>query len=340
MLFSVLGLIATFLPVIISRLFKIKISELYEIIIIMFIYGSLFLGEVRGLFVEFWWWDILLNISASILLGFVGFSVIYVFYKDKEIRANPVIISFLAFCFTIAIGSLWEVAEFSLDYFLGFYLQKSLADTMLDIISNCIGALIIAVLGFYYMKDGKVKVVSEFIVKIIEKNPILFKKRDTIEASSQEILRLVKKGESKNLEFKSTIRTNLHTGEIDNKIEHTVLKTITAFLNSDGGILLIGVDDSGKINGLEKDHFRDNDSLKLYFTNILKSSIGNEFMPFIEFELFSVSDKHVLKIECISSKKPVFLKYEKEEEFYIRSGPSSAKLTGRELIEYIKNKFS
>ncbi|MBS3067016.1 ATP-binding protein [Candidatus Pacearchaeota archaeon] len=338
-LFSIVGLAATFFPFIMSKLFDIKISKLYEIIIVMFLYGSLFLGEIRGLFVELWWWDILLNISASILLGFVGFSVIYTFYKDKEIRANPVIISFLSFCFTIAMGSLWEVVEFSLDYFLGFHLQKSIMDTMLDIISNSFGALIIAIFGYYYMKDGGVKVVSEFIVKIIEKNPIFFKRKDTIEASSEEILRTIKRGESKNLEFKSTLRTNLHTNEPDNKIEHVVLKTITAFLNSDGGILLIGVDDSGNVSGLEKDNFRDNDSLKLYFTNIVKRYIGNEFIPFIEFELFPVKDKHVLKIDCLPSKKPVFLNYEKEEEFYIRSGPSSAKLIGRELIEYIKHKF-
>lgn len=91
---------------------------------------------------------------------------------------------------------------------------------------------------------------------------------------------------------------------------------------------------------MERDNFRDNDALSLHFTNLMKKFIGNEFLPFINFELFPVDDKHVLKIECYQSQKPVFLKTEKEEEFYIRSGSASVKLTGRELIDYIEHHFN
>ena len=66
-------------------------------------------------------------------------------------------------------------------------------------------------------------------------------------------MRLIKRGENEKIEFKSTLRINLHTKEQDKKVENSVLKTIVAFLNSEGGTLLIGVSDCGEIIGIEKD---------------------------------------------------------------------------------------
>lgn len=66
---------------------------------------------------------------------------------------------------------------------------------------------------------------------------------------------IVNQGETTTVEFKSTLRINLHTGEKDPRIELAVLKTIAAFLNSSGGTLLIGVNDDGEPLGVEADHF-------------------------------------------------------------------------------------
>ncbi len=337
--FSILGLIATFIPFISKKLFKTNFPAEYEIIIMLFLYGILFLGDVRGLFAEFWWWDVLLNLIASISLSIVGLTILYVLYKDKKINANPLIISFLTFSFAVAMGTVWEILEFALDTFFGFSFQKSLLDTMKDLSINMLGAMLVSMVGYSYIKNGKIKIISEFIIKKMNKHPKLFGQRNTLEDSSIEILNLISKGEGSKLEFKSTLRTNLHTKEIDARIEHTNMKTLVAFMNSDGGTLLIGVSNEGKVQGLENDRFKDNDALNLHFTNLLKNYIGSEFLPFINFELYPIEDRHVLKITCIRSKKPVFLKNKDDEEFYIRNGPSSAKLTGRSLIDYIEHHF-
>ena len=102
---------------------------------------------------------------------------------------------------------------------------------------------------------------------------------------------------------------------------------------------MIGVSDDGKVIGLEKDNFESNDNLKIYFTNLLKSHVGNRFLPFIDFELYSFEDKHVLKVECRESDKAVFLKWQGKEEFYVRNGPSSAELAGSEMLDYVRNKY-
>src|SRR3989344_2452619 len=332
LLFSVLGFSMTFLPMIFKEFFGVGLPAFYEIIIIAFIYGILFLGDVRGFF-PWDWWDILLNFVAALALGVIGFTVLFTLYKDKKIRANPFILAILTFSFTVAIGSVWEVAEFMIDHFLKMNLQNDLGETMKDLTANMAGALVVSFFGYQYLKEGKLKIISEFITKQIERNPRIFGKRDTLEESSQEIMNLVSRGEGSRLEFKSTLRMNLYTMEIDNRIEHTNLKTLAAFMNSQGGTLLIGVSDDGKVQGLEKDRFKDNDALNLHFTNLLKNYLGSEFLPFIRFELHPIKDLHILKIDCIQSKKPVFVKFRDEEEFFIRNGPSSVKLTGRELVD-------
>lgn len=150
---------------------------------------------------------------------------------------------------------------------------------------------------------------------------------------------LISRGESKKLEFKSTLRMNLITKQIDKKIEHEVLKTITAFLNTDGGTLLIGVSDDYQVIGIENDAFPNDDKFLLHFQNLLKDKIGSIFCLFIEYDLFPSRGKKVLKVDCKKSDKQVFMKYDNEEEFYIRTGPSSEKLSGNKLIDYIKRRF-
>tara|TARA_Y100000034_G_scaffold136712_1_gene215103 strand:+ start:1309 stop:2451 length:1143 start_codon:yes stop_codon:yes gene_type:complete len=333
-----LAFVITFLPYLLERRWGITIPAEFEIMVILFIYGSLFFGEVRGFYSMFWWWDVLLNLGAAIALGFVGLTVLFVLYKDEKLDASPLIIAVFAFCFSVAAGTLWEIFEFILDQSFDFALQTSALDTMSDVAVNALGALIVSVGGYYYIKSGKTNLVSSFIMKFVDKNPRLFrsKKKNVIE---KETLKLAKKGEGEKLEFKSTLRTNLHTKDADKKIEHANLKTIVAFLNSNGGTLLIGVGDSGKMLGLQKEGFINRDKFVLHLTNLIKKKIGNQYLPFIKYEIIKVRGKEVFRVDCRRSDKPVFLKVDEGEEFFVRNGPSSVKLGGRELLDYVGNKF-
>ncbi|MCA9497550.1 MAG: ATP-binding protein, partial [Nanoarchaeota archaeon] len=155
----------------------------------------------------------------------------------------------------------------------------------------------------------------------------------------QMILKLIKKGESEKLEFKETIRLNIHTNSYDKQMGHSVLKSITAFLNTKGGILLVGVSDEGIIKGIEREDFKNNDKFLLYFNNLFKKHIGNEFIPFISYDIIKINNKSIFKIECKKSNKEVFLKDGNLEEFFIRTGPASVLIEGSKLIEYIQRRF-
>lgn len=336
---STVALIATFVPKFFEKQLGIKIPAAFEIIVLLFIYGILFLGEVRGFFSEFWWWDALLNTGGAIALGFVGLTVLYVLYRDDKIDANPLIIAIFSFCFAVAIGSVWEIFEYILDALFGFNLQKSAVDTMNDLLFNAIGAFIVSALGYFYIisseKSGNI---SGFVTRIVDKNPGIFRSNKKSDKES-ELKELIEKGESENLEFKSTLRTNVHTKSIDKNIELSALKTLVAFLNSNGGTLLIGVSNSGEVKGIEEDNFPNDDKLSLHLKNIIKQHIGGEFSNLIRHSIIKVSDGKVLKVKCSPSKKRVFLKVGQEEEFYVRNGPSSSKLHGNALLDYVRHRF-
>ena len=161
------------------------------------------------------------------------------------------------------------------------------------------------------------------------------------ELAKKEAIEIIASGESEKLEFKSTITTNIRTGENDKRMEKAVLKSIVAFLNTSGGILMIGVSDDGSIYGVDENAFDNRDKMNLHLTHMISSKIGDEFFPYISFRLIDMEDgKAIIRVDCSKCKKPVFLKDGKTEEFYVRSGPSSVELIGSNLVNYVNNKSS
>jgi len=152
---------------------------------------------------------------------------------------------------------------------------------------------------------------------------------------------LIRKGEGKRIEFKETFSKNIKTGQNDFEIEKASLKTIVGFLNAGGGTLLIGISDNGEIKGVENDNFLSQDKYKLYFKDKVKEKIGTEFSQYIDYELFNVREHYVLKVECSPSNNPCFYIETKGETeiFYVRLNPSTEKLVGKKLLDYVNDRF-
>jgi len=150
-----------------------------------------------------------------------------------------------------------------------------------------------------------------------------------------ELFTLIAAGEGTSLEFKSTVRMNLNTGKSGKEIEIAWLKTVVAFMNSDGGILLIGINDDGNIVGIDADGFANEDKCRLHCKNLINTHIGPEFSRFIHLKMRQVQGKTIVVIECERVRKPVFLTVGKNEDFYVRSGPSSLKLSMSQMAKYL-----
>lgn len=146
-------------------------------------------------------------------------------------------------------------------------------------------------------------------------------------------------GESEAVEFKSTLRTNLHTGSKDPRMELAVLKTLAGFLNTIGGTLVVGVSDDGSPVGIQVDEFENEDKMGLHLVNIVKSRMGISAMINMHVHFDDRDDCRVMVVKCRKAPTPVFVKDGDMERFYIRTGPSTTELSPSQTQDFIKQRF-
>ena len=178
--------------------------------------------------------------------------------------------------------------------------------------------------------------------------PGMYKKLVKSKDEENTILTKISNGESKTCEFKESLSLDVRQSENnksyvpkkEEKIELSVLKTIAGFLNSDGGELFIGVNDESIICGIENElkrfHKSSKDKMQLHLKSLIKQNIGLGSSNYINLELKKVNDKEIIHVICKKSDEPVYIK---DKDFYIRTGPATDKLEGRELVNYTTSRF-
>jgi hypothetical protein len=177
-----------------------------------------------------------------------------------------------------------------------------------------------------------------FVRNFYRKSKELAKQGDILRIPEEDLSRLIAQGESDRLEFKSNLRWNLKKDKAGKEIELAALKTVAAFMNSDGGALMVGVADDGKILGIDADRLENDDKFLRHFSSLFNQHIGMEFIDYIDFALKSIKGKQIFVVTCRKSPQPVFLRHKKDENFFVRSGPSSRQLTTSQVIEYLKDR--
>ena len=160
---------------------------------------------------------------------------------------------------------------------------------------------------------------------------------------------MIAEGESDELEFKSSLRWDVREGMVNRKLEEVVVKTIAAFANSQGGTLLIGVEDDGNVLGLEHDYVSlgsgNKDKFELHLRNLLTQQFGPGFVASkVQARFPEVDGKEVCQVDVIPAKEPVIVKGKDKngqpvQKFYARSGNSSQEIPLSELGQYMKERF-
>ena len=151
---------------------------------------------------------------------------------------------------------------------------------------------------------------------------------------------IIQKGESETVEFKSSLRMNLHINKNDPRLEHSVIKTLAGFLNHEGGTLLIGVADDGTPLGVKTDKFKSEDKMTLHLVELVKSRMGHTAVTMIHIDYGTYKDHRIMRVVCDPSPSPIYVKDGNEEHFYVRMGPSTDKLRTSEIQDYIKHRFN
>lgn len=167
------------MPVLLSRRFKLDIPPEFDLLTIIFIYTTLYLGSVQGFYHKYWWWDGMLHTASGFILGIVGFLMVFVLNQRREvgIGMKPHFVALFAFTFSITLGVLWEIFEFAVDSAFDMNMQETgLVDTMWDLIVDTLGALAVAIMGWGYLKkSGGDSFIERWINNFIERNPDYFK---------------------------------------------------------------------------------------------------------------------------------------------------------------------
>lgn len=150
---------------------------------------------------------------------------------------------------------------------------------------------------------------------------------------------LIAAGESDAVEFKATLRTNLHTGQFDEKMHLAVLRTIAGFLNAKGGSLLVGIADDGLAVGLSADKFASEDKMGLHLVNLVRDRIGDVFLPYVHAHFEEQDGHRVLAVRCEKGPKAAFVKDGTSHRFFVRGGNATSELSGPSVTDYVKQRF-
>jgi len=148
---------------------------------------------------------------------------------------------------------------------------------------------------------------------------------------SDKVLSIIRSGETKKVEFKSTFRFNLKKLKDDDELKRAVVTTINAFLNTQGGTLFIGVKDNGEVLGIEDDHFKNEDKFALAIIQQIKNYMSEAIASKIDINFIDIDNKKIIRIDVpMNWPEKTFMHWKEEglriEKIYVRTGPESAEL--------------
>lgn len=166
----VVGVLAMGLPTLLRKKWGLHIPSRMMILYVIFLYASIYLGEVRNFYYRIPHWDNILHGFSGLMLGALSFSVIRLLNNSSRVPVtlSPAFVAVFTFCFAVTVGVVWEMYEFAADGLLGTNMQKfgpwdgaafegraALYDTMIDLIVDAIGALVMALVGYVSLKFQK-----------------------------------------------------------------------------------------------------------------------------------------------------------------------------------------
>jgi len=159
-----LTILLSLVPLYLRNKFDIVLPVALRMSIVLFLFATMFLGEVQSFYEVYSWWDLALHFVAGFGLTIFGFAILKEIYSQSELKSTPAMTSFFALCFTAFVATTWEIYEFAMDSFkITRDMQPSNIDTMQDLITALIAAIIVCYFGHRYLRFNEKNVVSTMI---------------------------------------------------------------------------------------------------------------------------------------------------------------------------------
>jgi CBS domain-containing protein len=158
-----------------------------------------------------------------------------------------------------------------------------------------------------------------------------------------DIINLIQCDEGMHLEFKSSLLVDRGTGNANPALELVVLKTICAFLNAEGGTLLIGLTDDNKVAGIDDDYplikGQNRDGFQNRVFTQVSNNIGNFYLQYVNVSFHNILGKDLCQVDVSSSDRPAYLINKGNQDFIVRSGNNSRPFKISEAAQYITKRW-
>lgn len=165
-------------------------------------------------------------------------------------------------------------------------------------------------------------------------------KRDKLE----EIKELIAAGENQQVEFKSTLRWDLHQFKPNKALETVVAKTIVGFMNTQGGHLFIGIDDDGQLRGLQEDYATlkkpGRDGFEQYIMELISNKLGTNFCTLVAISFYKIEMYEFCYLAIKRAGYPVYLHDNDRSHFFVRTGNGTRELDIPEALDYIEENLN
>jgi len=179
---TVIVIALTLLPAFVGKRYRVVIPPEFQFIAALFVVLTLFLGSAADFYYKYWWWDMVLHTGSGFLLGIIGFLAVFLLNHTDRIPKGitPFFLCFFAVTFAVFLGVVWEIFEFVVDTLSPATNMQSretgVVDTMQDLIVDTLGAVIVAVIGWFHLRSGRYSVIAGALKKFIRFNPRLFRR--------------------------------------------------------------------------------------------------------------------------------------------------------------------
>lgn len=177
------------LPSVLRMRFKLEVPAMLSSVIVLFCFCALVLGDGLDFYGRFPWWDSVLHGFSGVLLSMIALWLIHIIMagNDKAIYFNKYFLALFLVMFSLGMGACWEIIEYTYDSISGTNTQQfmasttgslftaediplcghaALGDTMTDLILDLVGALLVAIVGFF--RHDKVVERYDMIVKMMK----------------------------------------------------------------------------------------------------------------------------------------------------------------------------
>ena len=153
------------------------------------------------------------------------------------------------------------------------------------------------------------------------------------------VTKIIAAGENNHVEFKEAAAWNAFKRAKDDNMRLKIAEAVAGFMNAEGGTLILGVTDAGKVIGIEDDirvadaKKSNLDGYELFLRNYLRAALGGEKATFFTISFHMIREKQVCRIGVKSTLMPVFL----DGQLFVRTGNQTPQLNAQEATAYQKH---